>query len=339
MARVALITGVSRTLGSQLAAALESVPSIERIIGVDSVPPDPPLDATRRTEFVRADIASARIEEIINAEKVDTVAHLGLIATPGEAGGRAAMKDGNVIGAMRLFAACQRSLTVGRLIVRSSAAVYGSSPTDPSMFTEDVDITSASRSGYAKDVVEVEGYLRGLARRRPEIAVTVLRFAHVLGPHVDSPLARYLRLPVVPTPAGYDPRLQFVHTEDATNVLVRTVLEHHPGTFNVAGRGVMWLSQALRRAGRPAVPMDPLTLRLLGGVARRTGLISFTADQLELLRHGRAIDASRLSAELGASPAYTTLQTFDDFAAAAGLSAECATDLVDEIRRATLGAQ
>ena len=48
------------------------------------------------------------------------------------------MKEINVIGTMQLFAACQRAPGVQRLVVKSSAHVYGSSPNDPAMFTEDM---------------------------------------------------------------------------------------------------------------------------------------------------------------------------------------------------------
>lgn len=54
---------------------------------------------------------------------------------------------------------------------------------------------------------------------RPDVAVCVLRFANILGPGADSPLADYLSLPVLPTVLGYDPRLQFVHEDDVMDVL------------------------------------------------------------------------------------------------------------------------
>ena len=43
------------------------------------------------------------------------------------------------------------------------------------MFTEDMSAKRLPRSGYAKDVLEVEGYVRGFSRRRPDVAVTLLR--------------------------------------------------------------------------------------------------------------------------------------------------------------------
>jgi hypothetical protein len=41
-------------------------------------------------------------------------------------------------------------------------------------------------------------------------------------------------LPAAPTVAGYDPRLQLCHPDDAADVIEKTVVADHPGIFNVA---------------------------------------------------------------------------------------------------------
>jgi nucleoside-diphosphate-sugar epimerase len=111
------------------------------------------------------------------------------------------------------------------------------------------------RSGFSKDAAEIEGYVRGFARRRPDVRVTMLRLANVVGPHVVSPMTSYFRLPVVPTVLGYDARMQFVHQDDLDRVLRHAVLADIPGTFNIAGDGFLMLSQALRRLQRATVPL------------------------------------------------------------------------------------
>src|SRR3954464_484057 len=155
--RVVLITGVSRYLGGRLAALLAADPGIERVIGVDVVPP---RQEVARTEFVRADIRNPIIAKVIASAQVDTVAHMSVIATPYGAGGRTAMKEINVIGTMQLLAACQRAPSVRKLVVKSTTAVYGSSSRDPALFAENMEPRSLPRSGYGKDSVEVEGYVR-----------------------------------------------------------------------------------------------------------------------------------------------------------------------------------
>jgi UDP-glucose 4-epimerase len=315
--RRVLVTGVSRFLGGRLAALLAADPSIETVVGVDTVEPRTDLG---RTEVVRADIRSARIAAVIDRYEVDTVVHLSVVATPLTVGGRTAMKEINVIGTMQLLAACQKSPTVRRLVLKSTTAVYGSSPKDPALFTEDMEPRRLPRSGYAKDSVEVEGYVRGFGRRRPDVALTILRFTNFVGPRIDTPLTRYFSLPVVPTVLGFDPRIQFCHEEDAVEVLRRSTLEDHPGIYNVGGSGVLLLSQAVRRAGRASFPVLEPLVSVVGQGFRRAGLVDFSPEQMRFLEHGRVADTTRLREHFGYVPRWTSMQAFDDFVRARNLN-------------------
>jgi len=199
MGRVVLVTGVARYLGGRMARILTEDPAVDRVIGVDVVPPRAPIG---RAEFVRADIRNPIIAKVINAASVDTVVHMGIIATPLQAGGRTSMKEINVIGTMQLLAACQKASSVQRLVVKSTTSVYGAGPRDPAMFAEEVEPRHSPRTGWAKDSAEVEGYVRGFARRRPDVSVTTLRFANVIGPGVSTPMTSYFSLPwSLPSPA------------------------------------------------------------------------------------------------------------------------------------------
>ena len=215
MAKVVLVTGVSRYLGGLYARRLSAEPAIERILGVDVIPP---RHSIGQAEFVRADIRNPMIGRIIRQAGVDTVVHMNVIATPKDTGGRVTQKEINVIGTMQLLAACQKSDSVQRLVVKSTAAVYGSSPRDPAMFTEDMNAKSTPRTGFGKDSIEVEGYVRGFSRRRPDVEITMLRFANVIGPQIRTAITDYFAMPVVPVPLGYDARVQFIHEHDAVEI-------------------------------------------------------------------------------------------------------------------------
>jgi UDP-glucose 4-epimerase len=305
---------VSRWLGGRLAAILAADPSVEKVIGVDVVPPRAEVDnGLAGVEFVRADIRNPIIAKVITSADVDTVVHMNVIATPLGAGGRSAMKEINVIGTMQLLAACQKASSVRRLVVKSTSAVYGSSPRDPALFAEEEEPRALPRSGYAKDAVEVEGYVRGFGRRRPDVTVSMLRFTNFIGPEIDTPLTRYFTLPVVPRVIGYDPRVQLVHETDALEVLRLATLEDRPGTFNVGGEGVLLLSQAIRRAGRPELFVPGPAVAAVGGLFRRFGLVDFSPEQLRFLEHGRVVDTERLRTQFGYEPAYSTASAFDDF--------------------------
>ncbi|GAB2871774.1 NAD-dependent epimerase/dehydratase family protein [Nocardioides pacificus] len=312
MPRVVLVTGVSRDLGRRFARSAAADPTIDRVIGVDVVPPRGDIG---NVSFVRADIRNPVIAKIIAKEDVDTVVHMSVISTPGPAGGRHTMKELNVIGTMQLLAACQRAPGLRQLVVKSTTTVYGASSRDPAMFTEEMEPKRIPRSGYAKDALEVEGYVRGFARRRPDVSVTTLRCANVIGPHVMSPTTAYFRLPVIPTVLGHDPRLQFLHEEDLLDVLGHAVRTGTPGTFNVAGDGVLLLSQAVRRLGRPAVPVLGIAFEQLGSVVRSARLLELSREQIALLTYGRGVDTSRMRDLLGFEPRFTTAEAFADFGA------------------------
>lgn len=311
---VVLVTGVSRWLGARLARTLCDVPGIERVVGVDAVPPDPALRETLgRTEFVRADIRNPLIGKVIAATGVDTVMHMNVRATPMDSGGRTAMKEMNVIGTMQLLAACQNATAVRRLVVKSTTAVYGSSPRDPALFTEEMEPRAHPASGYAKDAMEIEGYVRGFARRRPDVDVSVLRFANFIGPNVESVLTEYFALPVVPTFLGFDPRIQLLHEDDALEVLVRATTRDLPGVVNVAAHGVLRLSQAIRRAGRVGVPVPGFAAAVIDRLLRGTRTLDHTPEQRRFLNHGRVVDTTRLTTKFGFTPRYSTVEAFDDF--------------------------
>jgi UDP-glucose 4-epimerase len=339
MPDVVLVTGVSRHLGSRVAARLAGDDSIGRVIGVDTIPPrGEMLGSLGRTEFVRADIRNPLIAKVIAGAGVDTVVHMNVTATPRGTGGRSSMKEMNVIGTMQLLAACQKAPSMRKLVVKSTASVYGSSPKDPALFTEDTEPRRLPSSGFGKDAVEVEGYVRGFARRRPDVVVTMLRFASFLGPRIDTPITRYFSLPAVPTILGFDPRLQFLHTMDGLAVLEQATREDHHGTYNVAGGGIVLLSQAIRRAGRVPVPVPQAAGGALGMIVRRAGVVGFSAEQLSFLTYGRVLDTAKLGRDFGFTPRYSTVQAFDDFVRGRNLSSVLGPATIAAAERAVLAA-
>ncbi|MET9604595.1 NAD-dependent epimerase/dehydratase family protein [Streptomyces sp. NPDC006512] len=321
MGKVVLVTGAARQLGGRFVRRIQRDPEVERVIAVDAVRPPHRLGSA---EFVQADIRQSGIARVLAEHAVDTVVHLAVTGGgPGAAGARSTVKETNVIGTMQLLGACQKSPTVRRLVVKSSTSVYGGTSRDPAVFTETTQPKSLPAGGFAKEAAEVEGYVRGFARRRPDVAVCVLRFANILGPYADSALAEYFSMPVMPTVLGYDPRLQFVHEDDVVDVLRLAAGEPqrgtlNSGTFNIAGDGVLLLSQCSRRLGRPTVPLLLPAVTWVGSALRAVGVTDFSPEQIRLLTHGRVVETTQMRDTLGFRPLYTTAETFADFARSRG---------------------
>ena len=307
-----LITGVSRFWGSELAQRLERNPEVEQIVGVDV---REPTEGLARTDFVRADIRHSLIGKLVRALGIDTVVHANLIVDPRRTSARVAHET-NVIGTMNLLAACSGpDSPVRKLVVKSSTAIYGSEPDDPAFWTEPMSRRRTPGDAFSRDINEVETYVREFALRREDAAVTVLRFSNVLGPLLRTPFQALLTLPVVPTVLGFDPRLQFLHEEDAVEALYRATVEEHPGVYNVAGPGIVMLSQAIRLMGRRSAPLIPPVGGALATFAlRRAGVIDWPPHLLRLIQYGRVVDIARFVEEFGTTPRFSSRETVLDFA-------------------------
>jgi UDP-glucose 4-epimerase len=309
MGRVVLVTGVAGEFAARASRALAEEPGVDRVVGIDTRPPAGDLGGVK---FVRADIRTPVVGKVIAVEEVNAIVHLDVHPSE-QLRGRSGAKELNVIGTMQVLAAAQRSPLVSKLVLGSSTAVYGTSPKDPALFTESDNARGGTKSGFPKDIVEVESYVRGFSRRRPEVIVTILRMAQILHPQIPSPLRNYFANPLLPSAIGFDPRLQFLHVDDATNVLVESVVRDRWGTFNVAGPGVLLLSQISRRLGKPVIPLPPFgfataarrAIRLMGG--------EISPDLHRVLTYGRVVDIAALRDIFGYDPAFTTEQTFEEF--------------------------
>jgi len=319
--KVVLVTGACRFLGGYLTARLAQNPLIKGVIAVDAVAPSKDmLRRMGRAEFVRADIRNPFIAKVIRNGDVDTVVHAAAASYAPRSGGSAALKELNVMGAMQLFAACQKAPSVRRVVLKSTSEVYGSSAHDPVMFTENSSSRRPFREGFAKDSLDIEGYVRGLGRRRPDIAVTILRLANMIGPAMDSTLSRYLGGPLVPTMFGRDARLQLLHEQDALGALERAAMAGKAGTFNIGAGGIIMLSQAIRRAGRIPLPVPGFGVWALDSLRRANRYTEINREQFNYLSYGRVMDTTRMVSELGYQPKWTTAEAFDDYVRGRGLT-------------------
>jgi len=309
--RCILVTGAARSTGRRLVAALADSDRVARVLAVDDVPL--PEGLPDKVEAIEASLDSPALVKALQSAGVDTLVHLGVSAEPQAAGGRAVMKERNVLGTMQLLAAAYHAPDLRRLVLKSTTAVYGSTPSDPAVWNEAMP-HEAPRSGFGKDAIQVEDYVRAFDRRRPDVTVTILRLANQVGPTVSNPLTRYFELPTCPTVLGFDPRLQFLHESDTERVLERAVLGRATrGTFNVAGDGVVLLSQAIRIAAKPPLPIPEPLVWGVAELLRRT--LDFSPEQVRFLQFGRVADTSAARSKLGFTPEWSSPDAFRDFAA------------------------
>src|SRR6184192_3552187 len=294
-----LLTGVSNPLGAEVARRLAT--QVPVLFGCDLADP---ISALEEMDFVHADTRLSVIGKLIRRLRIDTLVHLAvLVDSPHDA---RSTHETNVIGTMNVLVGCAApSSPVRRLVVKSSQAIYGAGPNDPSFFSEDMVNFDRAASGLTRDLLEMEQLVSEFTVRNEGCDATVLR----LGLRVSegTSLARYLSLPIVPTFAGFDPRLQLMHEDDAVEAIVRATMGHHPGVFNIAGEGVVLVSQAIAIMGGSAAPILPpygrwvsrLALRMIAGV-------DMPAHLADIISFGSVMDCSRLESAFGWRPVYSS---------------------------------
>ncbi|NYI71490.1 UDP-glucose 4-epimerase [Naumannella cuiyingiana] len=331
MSRVVLVTGVARPAALACARALSRLPDVE-VIGADLAAPAGPA---REIRTIRVDIRSPAMRRVLAANDVDTLVHLATAdgsTGHGHVGGgqRAAVKEANVIGAMQLLAAAHRAPSIRRVVLASSPEVYPAGPLAPAVFTENLAGAAGARSGgmpipsarvrlsaHGRDALEIESYARDLAQRRSDVALTILRPAPLIGAGVRTALTDHLTQATVPSVAGFEPRLQFLHPVDAQRAFDLAVRGELDGVYNVAPDDVITLGQALIILGRRDLALPGPLAPLAAGIGRRLGLTCSTAAQVQALASPAVLDSAALRAA-GWRPRYSSREAVADFARAAG---------------------
>ncbi|MDQ3644895.1 MAG: NAD-dependent epimerase/dehydratase family protein [Actinomycetota bacterium] len=297
-----LITGLSTHWGGRLALALEADPSIEAIIGVDNEEPSVELE---RTEYVKVGTQHALLRRVVEAAEIDTVVDTRLVVDSATTSSRKAHEN-NVIGTMNILAACtSEGSSVRKVVFKSSSHFYGSEQDDPAFFDESMGRPHPPRTPIERDIVEAEASVAEFADRSRGVNVTILRFANVLGPRVRTSHIDLFSLPAVPMILGFDPRYQFVHEDDVVHALEHATQRQLPGVYNVAGDGVLALTEVAGLLGKPYAPvLPPWGTAIAAGLVRRLGL-NIPSEMLAQLRFGRGLDNRRYKA-LGFEYGYTS---------------------------------
>jgi UDP-glucose 4-epimerase len=288
-----LVTGLSTYWGGRLAQALEAFPEVEAVIGVDNEEPQIELE---RTEYVKVGAQHALLRRVVEAAEIDTVVDTRLVVDS-TVTSSAKAHENNVIGTMNILAACSGADSpVRKVVFKSSAHYYGCEQDDPAFFDETMKRPHPPRTAIERDIVEAEASLEEFAEKNPSVSVSTLRFANVLGPDVRTAHIGLFSLPAVPMILGFDPRYQFVHEDDVVHALEHAVSQRLPGVYNVAGDGVLALSEVAGLLGKPYAPVLPFWGTGLAASALRRVGVNIPPEALNQLRFGRGVDNRRYKA-------------------------------------------
>lgn len=214
--------------------------------------------------------------------------------------------------ASAVFGACAEE-GVARVVVLSSAAVYGACPQNPGLMYE----TRSTPRGVSNPVgdrwAELEKAALESLGARAGIRVTILRPAPVIVRGGADYFSRLFAGTFPATLPGYDPSIQLLSVSDLACAVRRAVECEASGTYNVAPDGVIPLCAALRLAGALRLPVARTLQRAARAALAPLGL-AHPAAQLEYIRYPWTVSNEKIKRELGVTFNDSSADALIDFA-------------------------
>ncbi len=295
-----LVTGIAGNLGRALAKQLHLETTV---IGVDRRPfHDRPKDV----EHHQLDLRKARVDDLFRRRRPEALIHLGIAHDPRMPFSEA--HSFNVVGTQKILELCVRH-GVKKVVVLSSANVYGPLPNNSNFLAEETPLMAADRFSGVRDLIELDMYAQSFVWRHPEVETVILRPCNIVGPTVRNAPSNYLRLARPLTVMGFDPMIQLIHEADVASALLQALRPGSRGVYNVVGPGEVPLSAVMRELGREPVPVPDFLLRPTLRRLFQAGVISFPPEELDHLQYLCVVDGSRAQRELGWAPRFSLRET------------------------------
>lgn len=311
MPKKILVTGCSGYLGEVLVKNLLTHPIVARVIAVDIKTPK--LKPHPKFKHHPADIRDEYLlRSLLEEESIDTIFHLAFMTNDPQ--GTAMSRAVNVEGTMTVLDAANKTPSVRKLIVTSSALAYGARRKAPEFLTEDIPLKTAALP-YARHKKQVEEEIaRTLPQLRKDLQVAVLRVCTVVGSseREEGPVSRFLRKPFSVSVLFRRGALQFLAEDDLMMVLIRIMeTPDFRGTFNVAPDDYTTIAALCRRFKKRRIPVPYMILWLLQLLARHMQLPNPLDERiLNYLAHPAVLCNRKLKKKLGITFDTTSEEAF-----------------------------
>lgn len=294
-----VITGICGRLGRLFARRLHRT---DRVVGVDRRSFDGKPEDVAHHQF---DLRRKRARDVFRAGGIRAVVHLGMMHNP--RANSAEHHSFNVVGFQKLldYVAHYR---IPKLVVLSSATLYGPHPDNPQFLSEDAPLLGAQKFSEIRDLVEVDILAQSFFWKRPETETVLLRPCHILGRVHNAP-SNFLRQERPVTLLGFDPMMQVIHERDVVDAMLLTLRPGVRGIFNLRGPGELPLSRLLRVAGKRHLPLPTTLARSALRHLWWSRVINYPAPQLDHLRYVCMVDDTRARTVLGFRPQHDLQQT------------------------------
>jgi nucleoside-diphosphate-sugar epimerase len=285
------VTGAGSGLGQTLVDALVEAPEVKRVVAIDPAPAPNRGRARRTVTWKVVDVRDPALSGALAG--VDTVVHL--------AGDRAAESDPserralNVRGTETLLTAVAAA-GVGRVVLVTSAMVYGADPDNAVPLDEDGPLRADADLTLVGDWVEIERIADRVARAHPSLQVIRVRPASLVGAEPDAVVPRLFEAPRLLVLKGSRPHWQFCHADDLVTALVWSAAGRVDGAVTVGSDGWLEHPEVERISGLRSLVVPSAVAFATAERLHRVGVVPAPASELRYLAHPWVVGSQRLRA-------------------------------------------
>jgi len=253
----------------------------------------------------RLDLRRRKTRDIFRAGGIAAAVHLGVMHNPRESD--RIKHEWNVVGFQKLleYVAAYR---VPKLVVLSSATLYGPSPDNPQFLTEEAPLLGAQEFSRIRDLVEVDMLAQSFFWKHPEVETVILRPCHILGRVRNAP-SNYCRMERPPTVLGFDPMMQVIHERDVVEAISLALQPGARGIFNLRGPGELPLSRMLRLLGKRPIAVPGPLIKGVASSLWSSRAAGFPTPEVDHLRYICMVDDTRARQQLGFKHKYDMERT------------------------------
>ncbi|MDA0262884.1 MAG: NAD-dependent epimerase/dehydratase family protein [Chloroflexi bacterium] len=309
--KVVAVTGASGYVGAKLLERLEQEPGLRKLVAFDVKAPPLPI---HNVANYRKNV-SEPINDDLNDQEATTLVHLAFNPRRGATRREIIeIRDENLNTLRSVMASCARA-RVTHLVYLSSHLVYGAHGDNPLPISEGEPMRPSPEDSYANNKSFCELALEEFSRAQEEVKVTVLRSCPVIGPSADNVATRSFFRKWFKGVSDGNPAMQFVYDDDLARVMSIIIQREIPGTFNVAGDGVVFYremadiidSKMINLPSFLAYPLNKLCWELR--LQRST-----TASDIDLVRWPILMSTGKLRKATGYRFWHTALESLTAFA-------------------------
>lgn len=312
MRNAVLITGANGYVGRIVLSELMAMEhGLKKVVAHDIQIPKKE-DQLEGVMYVKADIRSKEMADIIAEHEIDTVVHLVSIVTPQKGEGRAFAYSVDVEGTRNLLDACIKH-GVRKIIVTSSGASYGYHADNSEWLTEDDPLRGNVEFAYSDHKRQQEEILAQYRKDHPELQQLILRPGTIIGETTDNQITDIFKRPRIMGINGSDIPFVFIWDVDMARIIIKGILEENEGVYNVAGDGAIPLKKLAQKIGKSYISLPAWLLKAGLFVAQILGVTQYGPEQLRYLQYRPVLLNTRLKEHFGYIPKFTSEEVFDLF--------------------------